>query len=46
MEEAISDGEPTAQAAQGLRASELLRDIRAIALTGLFVLAINKAGRA
>jgi hypothetical protein len=36
MEEAISDGEPTAQATQRLRASELLpapRDIRAIALT-------------
>ena len=45
----ISDGEPTAQAAQRLRASELLpapRDIRSVALTGLFVLAINKAGRA
>ena len=38
-------GEPTAPAAQRLRASELLsapRDIRSIALTGLFVLAINK----
>jgi hypothetical protein len=49
VEEAISDGEPTAQAAQRLRASELLpapRDTRSIALTGLFVLAINKAGRA
>jgi hypothetical protein len=41
--------EPTAQAAQRPRVSELLpapRDIRSIALTGLFVLAINRAGRA
>ena len=45
----ISDGAPTAQAAQRLRASELLpapRHIRSFALTGPFVLAINKADRA
>jgi predicted PurR-regulated permease PerM len=43
MDEAISDGEPTAQAARRLYAWELHpapRDIRSIALTGLFVLAL------
>lgn len=43
MDEGISDGEPTAQMTRRFRASELLsapRDIRSIALTGLFVLAL------
>lgn len=43
MDEAIIDGELTDQAARRLRASELPpapRDIRSIALTGLFVLAL------
>ena len=43
MEAAINDGEPTAQAAQRLRASELLpaaHVIRSIALMDLFVLAL------